>query len=254
MASSCIDRRPEAPRRPPSAGISGRPPRRPHGRQRTAVTVETAHARRRKFLRFSGIRLYSRCHGLFDDPTFQRGVDSTEGSRMVLAIDTLTVARKLEGAGFERRQAEACVEAMRDTVVTGFSDLATQSDLGRFATKEDFGRFATKEDLARALERHATKEDLERFATKEERFTPRKKILSGLPRRKTLGGLPRRKTLRERSRGTPRRKSWRTSRSEWSGCGRSAPYPLPGSSSPCPSLRVEPRGVSTNGSDGPPWA
>ncbi len=96
---------------------------------------------------------------------------------MVLAIDTLTVARKLEGAGFERRQAEACVEAMRDTVVTGFSDLATQSDLGRFATKEDFGRFATKEDLerfatkedlARALEKYATKEDLERFATKED--------------------------------------------------------------------------------------
>ena len=95
---------------------------------------------------------------------------------MVLAIDTLTVARKLEGAGFERRQAEACVEAMRDTVVTGFSDLATQSDLGRFATKEDLaralerfatkedlGRFATKEDLARALERYATKEELAHF-------------------------------------------------------------------------------------------
>ena len=97
---------------------------------------------------------------------------------MVLAIDTLTVARKLEGAGFERRQAEACVEAMRDTVVTGFSDLATQSDLGRFATKEDFGRFATKEDLARALERYATKEDLERFATKEdlERFATKEDL------------------------------------------------------------------------------
>ena len=103
---------------------------------------------------------------------------------MVLAIDTLTVARKLEGAGFERRQAEACVEAMRDTVVTGFSDLATQSDLGRFATKEDFGRFATKEDLARALERHATKEDLERFATKEDlgRFATKEDLARALER------------------------------------------------------------------------
>ena len=119
---------------------------------------------------------------------------------MVLAIDTLTVARKLEGAGFERRQAEACVEAMRDTVVTGFSDLATQSDLGRFATKEDLARalerfatkedlerFATKEDLARALERYATKEDLERFATKEDledlgRFATKEDLARALER------------------------------------------------------------------------
>ena len=94
---------------------------------------------------------------------------------MVLAIDTLTVARKLEGAGFERRQAEACVEAMRDTVVTGFSDLATRSDLERFATKED---------LARALERFATKEELERFATKEDlgRFATKEDLARAIER------------------------------------------------------------------------
>lgn len=97
-------------------------------------------------------------------------------------IDTLAIARKLEAAGVDRGQAEAHAEAINESVVIRYSELATKADLERFptrenpepfttrddllqfATKEDLKRFATKEDL-----RHfATKKDLERFATKED--------------------------------------------------------------------------------------
>ena len=74
---------------------------------------------------------------------------------MALAIDALTIAHKLEAAGLERRQAEACAEAFRDAVVIGYSELATRADLER-----ELERFVTKEDLERALARFATKEDL----------------------------------------------------------------------------------------------
>lgn len=105
---------------------------------------------------------------------------------MAHAIDTLSIARKLESAGVDRRQAEAHAEALNEVVVTGYSELATKADLerfptraelerfaARFADKEDLQRFATKGDLERFafkkdLERFATKEDLERFATKED--------------------------------------------------------------------------------------
>ena len=83
---------------------------------------------------------------------------------MALAIDALTIAHKLEAAGLERRQAEACAEAFRDAVVIGYSEFATRADLERaltpFATKEDLQKFVTNEHLERVLARFATKEDL----------------------------------------------------------------------------------------------
>lgn len=106
-------------------------------------------------------------------------------------IDTLAIARKLEAAGVDRGQAEAHAEAINESVVIRYSELATKADLERFptrenpepfttrddllqfATKEDLKRFATKEDLKRFatkedLRHFATKKDLERFATKED--------------------------------------------------------------------------------------
>ncbi len=79
-------------------------------------------------------------------------------------IDTLAIARKLEAAGVDRGQAEAHAEAINESVVIRYSELATKADLERFPTRENPEPFATKEDL-----RHfATKKDLERFATKED--------------------------------------------------------------------------------------
>ena len=79
-------------------------------------------------------------------------------------IDTLAIARKLEAAGVDRGQAEAHAEAINETVVIRYSELATKADLERFPTRENPEPFATRDDL----ERFATKEDLKRFATKED--------------------------------------------------------------------------------------
>ena len=56
-------------------------------------------------------------------------------------FDALAAARDLEAAGFERRQAEALAESMRN---------AAAADLGTLATKADLNvlRTATKADLA----------------------------------------------------------------------------------------------------------
>ena len=87
-------------------------------------------------------------------------------------IDTLAIARKLEAAGVDRGQAEAHAEALNESVVIRYSELATKADLERFPTRENPEPFATKEDLERLALTFATKEDLERlaltFATKED--------------------------------------------------------------------------------------
>ena len=101
-------------------------------------------------------------------------------------IDTLAIARKLEAAGVDRGQAEAHAEAINESVVIRYSELATKADLERFptrenpepfatrddllqfATKEDLKRFATKEDLERLTLTFATKEDLENYPTRDE--------------------------------------------------------------------------------------
>ena len=89
------------------------------------------------------------------------------------AFDTLSTARDLEAAGFERRQAEALAGAVRQASATDRDALATKADLANFATKADLAelradlaehRAATKADLAE--HRAATKADLANFATK----------------------------------------------------------------------------------------
>ena len=47
------------------------------------------------------------------------------------AFDTLTAARNLEAAGFDRRQAEALVKAIRD----GPGELATKVDIARLDSR-----------------------------------------------------------------------------------------------------------------------
>ena len=79
-------------------------------------------------------------------------------------IDTLAIARKLEAAGVDRGQAEAHAEAINETVVIRYSELATKADLERFPTRENPEPFATKDDL----KRFATKEDLKSYPTREE--------------------------------------------------------------------------------------
>lgn len=88
-------------------------------------------------------------------------------------IDTLAIARKLEAAGVDRGQAEAHAEAINESVVIRYSELATKADLERFPTRENPEPFATRDDLLQFatkedLKRFATKEDLKRFATKED--------------------------------------------------------------------------------------
>ena len=94
---------------------------------------------------------------------------------MSAAFDTLRIARDLEAAGVERRQAEAHAEALRIVadsaraeaatkadLATTAAKLASKADLAGFATKADLAGFATKADLAG----FATKADLAGFATK----------------------------------------------------------------------------------------
>ena len=76
---------------------------------------------------------------------------------MAHAIDTLRIARKLESAGVDRRQAEAHAETLNEVVVTEYSELATKTDLERLVTREY---------LHEVLKDFATKKDLEQFATR----------------------------------------------------------------------------------------
>ncbi len=66
-----------------------------------------------------------------------------------MTVDTLTITRQLVDAGFDRPQAEAVADVLRDTS----SENATQSDLGQaiasLATRSDVSEL--KADLYRAL-------------------------------------------------------------------------------------------------------
>ena len=53
-------------------------------------------------------------------------------------FNPLTVARPLEAAGIERRQAEAIAEGMREA-----ADAAANAERGDLATKADLAAFAT---------------------------------------------------------------------------------------------------------------
>ena len=77
------------------------------------------------------------------------------------AFDTLSTARDLEAAGFERRQAEALAGAVRQASAADRDALATKADLAelradltehRADTKADLANFATKADLDRKVE------------------------------------------------------------------------------------------------------
>ena len=57
-----------------------------------------------------------------------------------VAVDTLVIARSLEAAGIERRQAEAHAEALRQVADANRGELATRADLKAeiVAIKADF--------------------------------------------------------------------------------------------------------------------
>ena len=88
--------------------------------------------------------------------------------RHSMPLDTLTTARKLVAAGFERRQAEAVADALRDAsrdfatcadIEATRADLeATRADLE--ATRADLE--ATRADIERAIEPLATRASLYR--------------------------------------------------------------------------------------------
>ena len=71
---------------------------------------------------------------------------------MAAGLDTLEIAKRLKGAGFDDRQAETMTGVLRDLRDADFSDLATKGDLARLeaATKADIQRLeaATKAELA----------------------------------------------------------------------------------------------------------
>ena len=75
---------------------------------------------------------------------------------MSAAFDTLRIARDLEAAGVERRQAEAHAEALRIVADSARADAATKADLAataaKLASKADLDGFATKADLEAAIE------------------------------------------------------------------------------------------------------
>ena len=48
---------------------------------------------------------------------------------MAAAFDTLTAARRMEGAGMKREQAEAVAQAVRTAAESGREELATRTDI-----------------------------------------------------------------------------------------------------------------------------
>ena len=69
-------------------------------------------------------------------------------------FNALAAARDLEAAGFERRQAEALAEGMRQAVSADRDELATKADLADFATKADLAgvRDELRDDIHRKTE------------------------------------------------------------------------------------------------------
>ena len=63
------------------------------------------------------------------------------------AFDTLSTARDLEAAGFERRQAEALAGAVRQASAADREALATKADIAELRADLDTHRIATKAEL-----------------------------------------------------------------------------------------------------------
>ena len=61
-----------------------------------------------------------------------------------IAFDTLGIARDLEAAGVERRQAEAHAEALRKATAFRLEHLATKADLAPLATKAELAALETR--------------------------------------------------------------------------------------------------------------
>ena len=101
---------------------------------------------------------------------------------MPAAFDTLRIARNLEAAGVERRQAEAHAEALRIVADSARAEAATKADLAttaaKLASKADLAGFATKTDLAGL----ASKADLDGFATKADLETAIAKLETRMPK------------------------------------------------------------------------
>ena len=66
-------------------------------------------------------------------------------------FDTLTAARELEAAGFERRRAEALAKAIRHAAGAGHAGLATKADLYRVALGIVIANAATTFSLIKLL-------------------------------------------------------------------------------------------------------
>ena len=66
---------------------------------------------------------------------------------MPAAFDTLEIAKRLKGAGFDDAQAEAITGVLRESRETDLSRLATKDDLA--LVKDDLAR--VKDDLARDI-------------------------------------------------------------------------------------------------------
>jgi len=71
----------------------------------------------------------------------------------ISSLDTLDIARRLKGAGFNDAQAETVTEIFRDVRETDLANLSTKTDIERLeaTTKSDFERLeaATKSDFER---------------------------------------------------------------------------------------------------------
>jgi adenine-specific DNA methylase len=71
----------------------------------------------------------------------------------ISSLDTLDIARRLKGAGFNDAQAETVTEIFRDVREADLANLATKTDIERLeaATKSDFERLeaATESDFER---------------------------------------------------------------------------------------------------------
>ena len=80
------------------------------------------------------------------------------------AFDTLSTARELEAAGFERRQAEALAGAVRQASAADRKALATKADIAELRADIAEHRTATKADLggieSRLIGTLATKAEL----------------------------------------------------------------------------------------------
>ena len=88
---------------------------------------------------------------------------------MSASVDTLSTARDLEAAGFEREKAEAIASAVghsneRAATKSDLEPLATKAELIPLATRKDLESLATKAELVPL----ATKAELEPLATKAE--------------------------------------------------------------------------------------